>query len=348
MGFQESSTSSGTAMCHLFVRLGQLVNRPKFSSCATWQATASTLTTIPFPGAVGAVYVNINNTIYVPSSWGKILIWQPGDTGPSTNLTAVSSAPSSVFVSNTGEVFAGTLTTSNVSSLHRWSVNTATSTMFLNTSKLSYSLFIDDLNRLYYSLGEAFKVMRLTINDSLATNTMIAGDGYPGNASTRLFSPAGIFVTTNYSLYVADFGNNRIQLFPSGQTNATTVAGATAPGTITLAGPSAVVLDADGYVFITDRYQNRVVGQGASGFRCIVGCTSVSGSANDQFSGSMSLSFDSYGNMYVSDAGNRRVQKFLLSTNSCCKLTFPCDEKRSPRLKKSIVIVICHRRSIDG
>ena len=319
MGFQESSTSSGTAMCHLFVRLGQLVNRPKFSSCATWQATASTFTTIPSPGAVGAVYINPNNTIYVPSSWGKILIWREGDTGPSTNLTATASSPSSVFVSNTDEVFAATLTLLNVSSLHKWPVNTATSTMFLNTSKLSYCLFIDDLNRLYYSLGEAFKVMRLAINDSLATNTMIAGTGVPGSLSSQLFGPAGIFVSTNYSLYVADFGNNRIQMFPSGRTNATTVAGATAPGTITLAGPSGVALDADGYMFIADRYQNRVVGQGASGFRCIVGCTSVSGSANDQFSGPTSLSFDSYGNMYVSDAGNRRVQKFLLSTNSCCK-----------------------------
>ena len=319
MGFQESSTSSGTAMCHLFVRLGQLVNRPKFSSCATWQATASTLTTIPSPGAVGAVYINPNNTIYVPSSFGMIFVWRENDSSPSTTLTALLSAPSSVFPASNGEIFAGTLTYFNVSALHRWTVNTANSTMFLNTSKLSYSLFIDDVDRLYYSLGEAFKVMRLTINDSLATNTMIAGTGVPGSLSSQLFGPAGIFISTNYSLYVADFGNNRIQLFPSGQMNATTVAGATAPGTITLAGPSAVVLDADGYVFITDRYQNRVVGQGASGFRCIVGCTLVSGSATNQLSGPTSLSFDSYGNMYVSDAGNRRVQKFLLSTNSCCK-----------------------------
>ena len=310
-------TSDTTILYHFF-HSGPLVNRPTFSPCATWQATASTFTTIPSPGAVGAVYINPNNTIYVPSSWGKIFIWQQGDTGPSTNLTAVSSAPSSVFVSNIGEVFASTLTSGGITSLHKWPVNTATSAMFLNTSKLSYSLFIDDVDRLYYSLGEAFVVMRLILSSGV--NSAIAGDGYPGNSSTRLFGPAGIFVTNNYSLYVADYVNNRIQMFLSGQMSATTVAGIGAPGTVNLAGPSAVALDADEYVFIVDRFMNRVVGQSASGFRCIVGCTYVNGSAPNQLSVPSALSFDSYGNIFVSDTGNRRIQKFLLSTNSCGKL----------------------------
>ena len=303
-----------TILCHFF-HSGPLVNRPTFSSCANWQTTASTFTTIPSPGAVGAVYIDPNNTIYVPSSWGKILIWRDGDTGPSTNLTAVSSAPTSMFVSNAGEVFASTLTSGGITSLHKWTVNTATSAMFLNTSKLSYCLFIDDVDRLYYSLGEVFVVMRMILDSGV--NSVIAGDGYPGNTSTRLFGPGGIFVTINYSLYVADYANNRIQLFPSGQMSATTVAGIGAPGTITLAGPSGVALDADGYMFIVDRFMNRVVGQSASGFRCIVGCTYVNGSAPNQLSIPSSLSFDSYGNILISDTGNRRVQKFLLATNSC-------------------------------
>ena len=175
-----------TNTLHHFLHQGPLVNRPTFSPCATWQATASTFTTIPSPGAVGAVYINTNNTIYVPSSWGKILIWQQGDTGPSTNLTAVSSAPSSVFVSNTGEVFASTLTSGGITSLHKWTVNTAISTMFLNTSKLSYSLFIDDVDRLYYSLGEAFVVMRMNLASGV--NSVIAGDGYPKLVHTVVWS----------------------------------------------------------------------------------------------------------------------------------------------------------------
>ena len=190
--------------------------------------------------------------------------------------------------------------------------------MFLNTSKLSYSLFIDDVDRLYFSLGEAFVVMRVILASGV--NSVIAGDGYPGNSSTRLFGPAGIFVTNNYSLYVADYANNRIQLFPAGQLTANTVAGIGAPGTITLLGPSGVALDADEYVFIVDRFMNRVVGQSAGGFRCIVGCTFVNGSAPNQLSVPSALSFDPYGSIFVSDTGNRRIQKFLLSANSCGKL----------------------------
>ena len=196
-------------------------------------------------------------------------------------------------------------------------MNTATSTVFANTTTLSYGLFIDNVNRLYYSLGEASVVMRLTLNGSLGTNTTVAGDATAGNLSTQLDGPAGIFVNTVYSLFVADFGNNRIQMFLPGQMTATTVAGVTAPGTITLAGPKGVVLDADGYIFIVDRDLNRVVGQGPGGFRCILGCTHVNGSAPHQLSMPTSLSFDSHGNIFVVDAGNRRVQKFRLIMNSC-------------------------------
>ena len=56
-----------------------------------------------------------------------------------------------------------------------------------------------------------------------------------GSASDRLADPQGIFVDIDFNLYVADNGNNRIQLFLPGQLNATTVAGIGAPGTITLA-----------------------------------------------------------------------------------------------------------------
>ena len=149
------------------------------------------------------------------------------------------------------------------------------------------------------------------------TNTTIAGTGVPGNSSTQLSGPAGIFISNNYSLYVADSSNDRIQLFMSGQINATTVAGTGAPGTITLARPRGVVLDADGYMFIIDCFNNRVVGQDSSGFRCILGCTNINGSGSNQLLMPSSLSFDSHGNIFVVDTGNRRVQKFLLATNSC-------------------------------
>ncbi|CAF4432408.1 unnamed protein product, partial [Adineta steineri] len=96
-----------------------------------------------------------------------------------------------------------------------------------------------------------------------------------------------------------------------------TVAGAESlDTTITLNGPTGIVLDADNYLFIVDYNNNRIVGSGSNGFRCLVGCSGSSGSASNQLLYPYSLSFDSYGNMFVTDYGNNRIQKFILLNNT--------------------------------
>jgi hypothetical protein len=77
--------------------------------------------------------------------------------------------------------------------------------------------------------------------------------------------------------------------------------------------------NANGYLFITDYYNYRVIGSGPNGYRCIVGCSGVNGLLSDQLSNPSSLSFDSHGNLFVADTANGRIQKFLLETNLCGK-----------------------------
>jgi DNA-binding beta-propeller fold protein YncE len=113
---------------------------------------------------------------------------------------------------------------------------------------------------------------------------------------------------------VADCGNDRIQLFQPGELNGTTIAGTGAPNTIDLNCPSGVLLDGDDYLFIVDNGNHRIVGEGVFGFRCIVGCQRQ-GSASYQLSNPQTMAFDRHGNIYVTDTGNSRVQKFLLVTN---------------------------------
>jgi hypothetical protein len=79
------------------------------------------------------------------------------------------------------------------------------------------------------------------------------------------------------------------------------------------------VLDASGYLFITDYDNHRIIATGPIGLRCIVGCSGYGGSAANELYYPRSLSFDSYGNIYVTDTENQRIQKFFLATNSCCK-----------------------------
>ena len=87
-----------------------------------------------------------------------------------------------------------------------------------------------------------------------------------GTTSETLYSPCGIFVTINFTLYVADHANNRIQRFYYGQRNASTVAGNGASGTITLLYPTDIVLNGDGYLFIVDSGNHRIIGSGPDGF----------------------------------------------------------------------------------
>ena len=134
-----------------------------------------------------------------------------------------------------------------------------------------------------------------------------------------LNKPQGIFVDKNLNLYVADCLNDRIQLILPGQLNGTTLAINGSNGTFTLACPTDIALDMDDYLFITDALNNRILGLGPFGFRCIVGCTGTTGVASYQLDHPHSLSFDSKGNLFVIEYSNNRLQKFFLSSNSCGK-----------------------------
>jgi hypothetical protein len=77
------------------------------------------------------------------------------------------------------------------------------------------------------------------------------------------------------------------------------------------------VLDADDYLYITDYNNNRIVPSGPNGVQCLVGCVNSNGSGSNELNCPHSLSFDSYGNLFVADLGNSRSQKFLLLNNFC-------------------------------
>jgi hypothetical protein len=110
------------------------------------------------------------------------------------------------------------------------------------------------------------------------------------------------------------------QLFQSGQVDAITVAEAGSPNiTITLDCPIGIVLDVGKYLFIVDSNDHRIVRSRLANFRCIVGCSPISGSSPDQLANPCTLSFDSFGNIFVADFSNHRIQKFILEDNFCGK-----------------------------
>jgi hypothetical protein len=244
-------------------------------------------------------------------------MWVEGNITPVKTIATDLMNPYGLFVSGTGDIYIDN--GASYGQVEKWTSNAASGIIVMNVSGSCYGLFLDSNNTLYCSLGSLNQIIKASMNNVGNTPTIIAGNGTPGSASNMLNDSHGIFVDTNFNLYVADSGNNRIQLFQSGQSNGMTVAGDGAIGTIILNYPTAIVLDADGCLYIVDTNNDRIVRSDPSGFRCIVGCSGSSGSASNELQRPWSLSFDSSGNLFVTDQNNSRIQKFILATNSCGK-----------------------------
>ncbi len=314
--------TTSTLALHLFILviLGLSYNQPKICPFATWDPNAITFATNSTIGSYSySIFVDSNNTVYVPNQpKDQIYIWTNDSINATRIISGTLASARAIFVTMNGDIyFADQGPNARV---HKWTFSTNTWTPIMDVDERCFGLFVDINNTLYCSIAARHQVVKKWLNDNANTSSIAAGTGVVGSTSNTFNSPYGIFVDTNFDLYVADYGNHRIQLFRSGQLNATTVAGTGSPDTtITLFAPTGIILDADKYLFIVDKRNNRILRSGPTGFRCIAGCSTSSGQSSNQLSSPETLSFDSYGNIFVADSGNDRIQKFLLSTNSCSK-----------------------------
>ncbi|UJR19156.1 hypothetical protein I4U23_022286 [Adineta vaga] len=287
-------------------------NQPKFCPTATWYAHAITFANTNIVGQLPhAIFVNTNNTVYVAhQKKGYIIVWRNNNTTPAENISSNLTEPRAIFVSTNGNIFGA----NGENEVKQWTASTKVWTTAMSVRVACYGLFVDINNTLYCSLKFGHEIVKKWLNSSTST-VRIAGNGTAGSASNQINEPLGIFVDINYDLYVADCGNNRVQLFQSNHLIGITVAGLKSTTvTIDLNCPSGVVLDANKYLLITDQVNHRIVGSGPNGFRCLVGCNG-GGSSSNQLSYPLTLAFDSFGNMFVSDIYNHRIQKFTLASN---------------------------------
>jgi sugar lactone lactonase YvrE len=267
-----------------------------------------------------AIFINTNNTVYVPDARNnRIVIWSEGNNTPTENISVGPLQPDEIFVTTSGDIYIET-SNGNLCVVRKWTLTSTTGTPIMYTCQICSALFVDISDTLYCSISSLNQVVTQSLNSGSNTLTIIADTGTAGSTFTLLDGPQGIFVDINFDLYVADSGNNRIQLFRPGQLNATTVAGSgSSSNTFPLNYPTSIVLDADKYLFIVDYSNNRIVGSGPTGFRCIVGCSGSLGTAANQLFYPKNMAFDSYGNIFVTDMYNYRIQKFILMTNLCGK-----------------------------
>jgi hypothetical protein len=246
----------------------------------------------------------------------RIQIWLNNNTNPTKTISGNLSMPYSIFATTNGDMYIDNGINST-SCIAKRTSNASTSTVAMYGGQKCFGISIDINNTLYCSMRNVHQVVAKSLNSVTDILSVAAGIGCPGSSSDMLNLPSGIFVNTNFDLYVADCGNNRIQLFQSDPLNGTTIAIYGTGGTISLNCPTGIILDANNYLYIVDSGNQRIIASGSTGFLCLIGCSGTSGSASNQLNTPWSISFDSYGNIFVTDHGNSRIQKFILATNSC-------------------------------
>ena len=146
-----------------------------------------------------------------------------------------------------------------------------------------------------------------------ANHSYLTQWGYFGTGAGEFDTPGGLDTDAQDNVYVADFGNERVQKFGA---DGEPFTWGNFTGNAELDLPTDVTVDSTGNVYVADVGHDRVVKLDSSGnfvsqLGCSVGTVNcTAGSGNGQFLSPTGVATDSADNLYVADQGNHRVQKF--------------------------------------
>ena len=139
--------------------------------------------------------------------------------------------------------------------------------------------------------------------------------GSNGSANNNLNSPRGLARNSvTGSLYIADYGNHRVVSYLSGVS--TVVAGGNGPGALNtqLSSPAGLAFDSSSNsLYIANLGSHSIVRWvvGATTCTIVAGSgTGLSGSTPTTLAGPMAIMLDPFGNVYVADYINSRIQLF--------------------------------------
>ena len=139
------------------------------------------------------------------------------------------------------------------------------------------------------------------------TYNFVTNWGTQGTTDGQFDLPVGVALDSSGNIYVAEYGNNRIQKFNSNGTFITKWGTfGSSDGQFLL--PHGVAVDSSSNVYVADLDNNRI--QKFSYTGAFITKWGTEGTVDGQFQSPYSVAVDSSGNVYVSDYGNNRIQKF--------------------------------------
>ena len=177
-----------------------------------------------------------------------------------------------------------------------------------------FGVAVDSSGNVYVTDQGNNRVQKFT-----STGTYISQLGCPsgacsaGSANGQFMGPFGVAVDSSGNVYVADYGNNRVEKFTGtgtylSQLGCPTGACSSGSGNGQFNEPSGVAVDSSGNVYVTDFQNNRVEKFTSTGL--FVTKWGSLGSGDGQFDAPYGVAVDGSGNVYVADFGNDRVEKF--------------------------------------
>jgi len=189
-------------------------------------------------------------------------------------------------------------------------------------------IVIDGAGNLFFADNGNSRIRKVDTSGRITTIVGAGGEGFSGDGGpasrAKLNLPSGVAVDTDGNVYIADTSNNRIRRVDRAGTIRTIAgtgvkgfAGDNGPATAArLSNPEGVTVDNVGNVYIADSSNNRVRRVDRAGR-----ITTVAGIGTESFSGDggpasaagldypVVITFDSVGNMYISDLDNSRIRR---------------------------------------
>ncbi|CAF3457961.1 unnamed protein product [Rotaria socialis] len=328
-----STTSTTTQTTITFAPVGiYALNIP---TCATWNDTGLTMagnsngtlgSDLGSLSAPVSIFVDNNNNLFVadrdnarvlkfvPNATIGIIVAGNGTIGNGSNQL---SSPKGVAIDQYGDIIVADSSNYRIQKFVNGSTIgiTLAENSTINPLGQMRDLHIDVNNNIYVTDSDNNQVGKFIPFSSIGV--VVAGGGPAGPGLNQLSSPFGNFIDPNGTLYIADQLNFRVMKYDPGSLNGTIVAGNGTTGSTAylLAQPIAVIVDNNGYIYVADYSNGRIMKwttNYAAGGVCIIGCTGTTGVAATQLRGPRDLKFDRYGNIYITDQANHRIQKFMI------------------------------------
>jgi DNA-binding beta-propeller fold protein YncE len=138
--------------------------------------------------------------------------------------------------------------------------------------------------------------------------------GSNGAGEGQFAAPRNVAVAPNGNIYVADSGNHRIQVFDANR-NFLFMWGEEGAGFGQFSEPWGIEIAPDGTVYVADTWNHRIQaftedGEFITSFGAFANVQADANAELGKFWGPRDIAVDAQGNVYVTDTGNKRVQKF--------------------------------------